>query len=52
MTGTWVTDLTHFVDDDRGIAPISGPGQGLAEYFAAILAIGKIFQQIILGHPV
>jgi hypothetical protein len=37
MTGTWVTDLTHFLDEEGDIGPISGPARRLAEFFAAIV---------------
>ena len=26
MTGTWVTDLTHLLDEEGDIAPHFGPG--------------------------
>ena len=39
MTGTWVTDLTHFLDEEGDIGPISGPARRLAEFFAAIVAM-------------
>jgi hypothetical protein len=41
MPGTWVTDLTHFLDEDGDIAPISGPAWRLAEYFTSIVAMAS-----------
>jgi hypothetical protein len=41
MTGTWVTDLTHFLDEDGDIALISGPAWRLAEYFTSIVAMAS-----------
>ena len=38
MADTWITDLTHFLADDRSIAPPSGPARRLAEYLGAIVA--------------
>ena len=43
MTGTWVTDLTHFLDEDGDIAPISGPAWRLAEFFTSIV--------VMTSHP-
>jgi hypothetical protein len=41
MTGTWVTDLTHFLDEEGDITPISGPAWRLAEYFTSIVAMAS-----------
>jgi hypothetical protein len=35
MPGTWMTDLTHFLDEDGDLAPISGPAWRLAKYFTS-----------------
>jgi len=36
---TWITDLTHFLDQNGHIAPKSGPARRMAEYLAAIVAM-------------
>jgi hypothetical protein len=41
MPGTWITDLTHFLDEDGDIAPISGPAWRLAEYFTSIVVMAS-----------
>ena len=39
MSDTWVTDLTHFLDEEGGIAPSEGPVRRLAEHLAAIVSM-------------
>ena len=37
--GTWVTDLTHFIDDTGGLHHLlTGPGRNLAQHMTAIVA--------------
>jgi len=37
--GTWVTDLTHFIDDTGGLHHLlTGPGRNLALHMTAIVA--------------
>ena len=39
MVNTWVTDLTHFLDESGGLHPaLTGPGRGLAEHMTSIVA--------------
>ena len=39
MANTWVTDLTHFLDETGGFPPdIPGPALRLGEYLASIVA--------------
>lgn len=38
---TWITDLTHFLDEEGRIAPTKGPARRLAEFFASIVAMGS-----------
>ncbi len=36
---TWVTDLSHFVDETGDLSPLlAGPGRRLAQHLAAIVA--------------
>jgi len=37
MSNTWVTDITHFLNEVGSIAPESGPARKLAEHIAAIV---------------
>ena len=37
MGNTWVTDLTHFLDEDGVVGPLSGPGMALANYLGSIV---------------
>jgi hypothetical protein len=41
MPGTWITDLTHFLDEDGDIVPISGPAFRLAGYFTSIVVMAS-----------
>ena len=41
MPGTWITDLTHFLDEDGNLADIPGPAFRLAEYFTAMVAMAS-----------
>jgi hypothetical protein len=41
MPGTWITDLTHFLDEHGDIAPFEGPAFRLAEYITAIVAMAS-----------
>ncbi len=36
---TWITDLTHFLDEDGRIAPESGPARRLAEHLTSIVTM-------------
>ena len=36
---TWITDLTHFLDQGGQIAPADGPARRLAEHLTAIVAM-------------
>lgn len=38
MPDTWVTDLTHFLNENGSIAPLSGSARKLAEHIVAIVA--------------
>jgi hypothetical protein len=37
MPDTWVTDLTHFLDETGEIVSVPAPAKALAEYFVAIV---------------
>lgn len=39
MGDTWVTDLSHFLDETGGIAPSKGPARRLAEHLTAIVSM-------------
>ncbi len=39
MGDTWVTDVTHFLNDEGGIAPLKVPARRLAEHFVAIVSM-------------
>ena len=40
---TWVTDLSHFVDETGDFSPdLAGPGRRLAEHLGAIVAAATI----------
>ena len=39
MGDTWVTDLTHFLDEEGDIAPKKGPVRRLAEHLVAIVTM-------------
>lgn len=41
MTETWVTDLTHFLDEDGDLAFLPDPAFRLAEYFTSIVAMAS-----------
>jgi hypothetical protein len=43
MGDTWITDLTHFLDETGRIAPMPGPARLLAEHFTAIV--------LMVSHP-
>jgi hypothetical protein len=38
---TWITDLTHFLDEEGRIAPTKGPVRRLAEFFDSIVVMGS-----------
>jgi hypothetical protein len=39
MANTWVTDLTHFLDESGGLhRALTGPGRRLAEHMLSIVA--------------
>ena len=38
MADTWITDITHFLDDTGGVAAKAGPARRIAEHFGAIIA--------------
>jgi len=44
---TWITDLTHFLDEDGQIAPDSGPARRLAEHLTAIVAMASYPELVI-----
>lgn len=37
MPDTWITDITHYLDEHGAIAPRRGPARRLAEFFGAIV---------------
>lgn len=39
MGDTWITDLTHCLDENGRIGPQQGPARRLAEYFTSIVAM-------------
>ena len=39
MGNTWMTDMTHFLDEDGRVGPLPGPGMALANYFGAIVGM-------------
>ena len=44
---TWITDLTHFLDEDGQIAPADGPARRLAEHLTAIVAMAS-YPEIVI----
>jgi len=49
MGDTWITDLTHFLDEEGHIGPTHGPARRLAEHFTAIVELASRFEFVI--HP-
>ncbi len=47
MGDTWITDLTHFLDETGQIAPADGPARRLAEHFTAIVAMASLPELVI-----
>lgn len=47
MGDTWITDLTHFLDETGQIAPESGPDRRLAEHITAIVAMASLPEIVI-----
>lgn len=43
MAATYITDITHFLDDEGYIVPESGPGLRFAEYLTSIISM--------ISHP-
>ena len=41
MGDTWITDLTHFLDEEGRIGPTDGPARKLAEHFTAIVEMAS-----------
>lgn len=39
MGDTWITDLTHFLDEKGRVAPEKGPARRFAEYLTSIVAM-------------
>lgn len=37
MSGTFVTDMTHFLTEDGAIAPVSGSAKRIAEFLASLV---------------
>jgi hypothetical protein len=37
MGDTWITDFSHFLDEDGSIGPQSGPAKRMAEHLAKII---------------
>jgi len=37
MGNTWITDLTHFLTKDGGVAPMPGPARRLADFLGNIV---------------
>jgi hypothetical protein len=42
LGNTWITDLSHFLDDQGRIAPDSGPAFRLAQHLTSIVAMVSI----------
>lgn len=47
MGDTWITDLTHFLDETGQIALEAGPARRLAEHITAIVAMASLPEPII-----
>jgi hypothetical protein len=41
MGDTWITDLTHFLDQNGRIEPMPGPARLLAEHFTSIVLMAS-----------
>lgn len=39
VSDTWITDLTHFLDEEGRIVPKKGPARRLTEFFASIVTM-------------
>jgi hypothetical protein len=39
LSDTWITDLTHFLDEKGRIAPERGPARRMAEFLTSIVAM-------------
>lgn len=41
MAGTWISDITHFLDEDGEIVSEPAPAKALGEYFASIILMAS-----------
>ena len=47
MRNTWITDLTHFLDESGHIEPEKGPARRIAEYLTSIVAMVSLPELVI-----
>ena len=52
MADTWITNLTHFLDENGFIAPMPGPALRLAEYLTNIVADASTYDHEPTRHTV
>jgi len=52
MSGTWVTNMQHFLDEDGTIGPKLGPARNLAEYIGLIVTSVTVQMEGLSFPPV